>query len=179
MLIKELPVSTARQLVGFLALGLLLVGRQCKLLADETGDRLDGLGDVGIRALDDMHRLVRGGGEGLLRLLFLSPQAEARQRRRDRRHAIAHTLQRRIAPGLVVAGVDGQVHTHEEVVVALVEDTVEPIEVAGHEDDLHTAVGAVEATMTDVADGTVMLGIVQPVAEHGVLQGALLLILRM
>ena len=178
MLIEELPVSTARQLVGFLALGLLLVGRQCKLLADETGDRLDGLGNVGIRALDDMHRLVRGGGEGLLRLLFLSPQAEARQRRRDRRHAIAHTLQRRIAPGLVVAGVDGQVHTHEEVVVALVKDTVEPIEVARHEDDLHTAVGAVEATMTDVADGAVMLGIVEPVAEHRVLQGALLLILR-
>ena len=125
-----------------------------------------------------MHGLVRGGGEGLLRLLFLSPQAEARQRRRDRRHAIAHTLQRRIAPGLVVAGVDGQVHTHEEVVVALVKDTVEPIEVAGHEDDLHTAVGAVEATMTDVADGTVMLGIVEPVAEHRVLQGALLLVLR-
>ena len=178
MLIEELPVSAARQLVSFLALGLLLVGRQCKLLTDETGDRLDGLGDVGIRTLDDMHGLVRGGGERLLRLLFLSPQAEARQRRRDRRHAIAHTLQRRIAPGLVVAGVDGQVHTHEEVVVALIEDTVEPIEIAGHEDDLHTAVGAVEATVTDVADGTVMLGIVEPVAEHGVLQGALLLVLR-
>ena len=126
-----------------------------------------------------MHRLVRGGGEGLLRLLFLSPQAEARQRRRDRRYAVAHTLQRCIAPGLVVAGIDSKVHTHEEVVVALVKDTVEPIEVAGHEDDLHTAVRAVEATMTDVAHSAVMLGIVQPVAEHRVLQGALLLILRM
>ena len=47
VLVEELPVSAARQLVGLLALGLLLVGRQCKLLADETGDRLDGLGDVG------------------------------------------------------------------------------------------------------------------------------------
>ncbi len=44
VLIEELPVSAACQLVGFLALGLLLVGRQRKLLADETGDRLDGLG---------------------------------------------------------------------------------------------------------------------------------------
>ena len=32
--------------------------------------------------------------------------------------------------------------------------------------------------MTDVADSAVMLGIVQPVAEHGILQGALLLVLR-
>ena len=98
----------------------------------------------------------------------LRPTPKAGQVGRDRRDAKGHALERRVAPRLVVGGVERGVHTDEEVVVRRVEDPVAAVEVAGYEDDLQAlAVDGVEAGVEDEVRDAVVVHAVQPVGEEG------------
>ena len=97
----------------------------------------------------------------------LRPTPKAGQVGRDRGDAKGHALERRVAPRLVVGGVERGVHADEEVVVRRVEDPVAAVEVAGHEDDLQAfAIGGVEAGVEDEVRDAVVVHAVQPVGEE-------------
>ena len=98
----------------------------------------------------------------------LRPTPKAGQVGRDRRDAKGHALERRVAPRLVVGGVERGVHADEEVVVRRVEDPIAAVKVAGYEDDLQAfAVGGVEAGVEDEVRYAIVVHAVQPVGEEG------------
>ena len=77
-----------------------------------------------------------------------------------------YALERSIPPRLIVRGVYGQVVARQQVVVGKIEDPVVAIEVAGHEDYLHTALGSVvEPDGTHHREGLVVIHVVEFVGD--------------
>ena len=126
-----------------------------------VGDLLLHLPVVVVVAADHLHA-------GVLAVLF-GPDAEAGQRRGDRRHGEGDRLERRVPPRLVVGGEDRQVHAREQFVVVLVEDAVGPVEVGRHEDHLHLRFGRRENAVLQGVHDRVPCRILQQVSRVGVL----------
>ena len=104
--------------------------------------------------------------------LLVSPQAETCQIGGDARHLESHSLQRRIAPRLVVGRIDAEVVAQHDIVVGHVQDAVLTIKIARQEDNLHVLVLAVvHIVVFQHAQHIVVIHIVQPVSNHGHFQG--------
>ncbi len=125
------------------------------------GDLRGDLGVVVVVAADHLHARMRG--------LLLDPEAEAGQRRGDRRHGEGHRLERRVAPRLVVGGVDRDVHAHQQFVVVLVEDAVVAVQVGRHEDHLDLRVGRGEDRTVERAHDRVAVPVLEQMGREAVL----------
>ena len=80
-----------------------------------------------------------------------------------------YALERSVSPRLIVRGVYRQVVARQQVVVGKVENAVVAIEVAGHEDYLHTALGSiVEPDGTHHREGLVVIHVVEFVGDDRV-----------
>ncbi len=77
------------------------------------------------------------------------PHAEAREGRRDGRHAEGHRFQRGVSPRLVVRSEDRQVHACEQVVVGHVEYAVVAREIGRHEEHFDARRGGREYAALD------------------------------
>ena len=100
------PQSTLRQGSGLLAAAVGLLLRHLRVECHRVLDIVGHLRVVVVRAVNHLHTV---GNLALMANLLVGPQAEAGQVGGDAGHAEGHGLKRRVAPRLVVAGIDAEV----------------------------------------------------------------------
>lgn len=166
-----LPIEQIAEALRAVALVDALAARFGGELGHEVRELVDGVVDAFGAAVDDVDAVVGGVLDQLLHVA-----AEARQVRRDGRHAHDGALGGGVAPGLVVGREDAEVGAAHELVVVEGQHRVGGIQKLGVEDDLD-AVGRVveELHAPDLVEDRV-LGVVghvvrddggQAVALHG------------
>ena len=91
----------------------------------------------------------------------VDPKTEPGQRRGDGRHGKGDRLERSIAPRLVIGGKQRQIHAHEQLVIALVENTVPVIQIRRHENHMHFGCRIGQRTAVDRPHDRIPLHILQ------------------
>ena len=100
----------------------------------------------------------------------VDPKTEPGQRRGDGRHGKGDRLERSIAPRLVIGGKQRQIHAHEQLVIALVENTVPVIQIRRYENHMHFGRGIGQSAAVDRPHDRVPLHILQIMGRPGPLR---------
>ena len=105
---------------------------------------------------------------------LVHPLSETAQVGGDTGGAEGATLQRRVAPGLIVRRIEREVVGGEEVIVGHVEDAVVAVQIARHEKNLHRVAGQVaETELPNLTHDAVIVEIPKVVGDDGIGQRCL------
>ena len=91
----------------------------------------------------------------------VDPKTESGEGRGDGRHGKGDRLERCIAPGFIIRRKQGQIHAHEQLVIALVENTVPVIQIRRHENHMHFGCRIGQRTAVDRPHDRIPLHILQ------------------
>ena len=132
-------------------------------MQQRLGDFASRFGVVVVVACDERHALVFA--------LRTGPESESGQRGGERRYREGRRFERRVSPRLVVRGEERHVHSHQQFVVALVEDAVAAVEVGGDEDHLHLRRRVGQHAAGDRVEDLIPFGMFEIVGAEAVLLG--------
>ena len=157
-----IPESLLRHLECSLANRSNLLIRKRQVAKHRICHRSHSLGSVIIVALNNNYA-------GVL-LLLRSPNTKACQCGCDCRNRECNRLERSVSPWLVVRWVDCQIHTHEQLVIALIENSVVLVEVGRYEDHLNLRLCTVEYAAIDSICHLIPSGIFEDMSRVAVLR---------
>ena len=157
------PQGRARQFGGGVAGDFDLLRGIFGEMQQRLGDFASCFGVVVVVACDERHALVFA--------LRTGPESESGQRGGERRYREGRRLERRVSPRLVVRGEERHVHSHQQFVVALVEDAVAAVEVGGDEDHLHLRRRVGQHAAGDRVEDLIPFGMFEIVGAEAVLLG--------
>ena len=138
---EVVPQSLLRHLECCLANSLNLLIRECEEAKYCICNRSHSLWCISIVALNNNYAVVL--------LLLCCPNTKASQCGGDCRNRECNRFEWSVAPRLIVRWIDSQIHTYEQLVVALIEDSVVLIEVCRNEDNLNLRLCTVEYRAID------------------------------